>query len=833
MSEYMKKKKTAQTEQTKKTEALDPRQEMTNGIPNSVLQEIFAGTRKADASMLGTSETLAPSIAAKMSRAFGMDVSGVKISRSKDMAGTGMRGLAQGNRVILSPDVDLNTLEGQAILGHELSHIHAQAQGIGMGHAGLLQDASLERQADMEGMRAARGLSITQDTMDMGMGMNYGFGMQGVEGIQPLTGGISASASAPMQASLLDKLFGGKKKKEAAAPQQNNVPQISPEEEAATAAETKFLRTSKLTKYDANAEKKANENEAKNKGKKGKTNPYRMLISHASSYLASMKKAVVQGENRDYTISKAKLQAIRGIENIGNFQAVKNFLDASQNVPTPDNFYRKVTDDIAILKNTLRDGDGASFEAQRTALNNYINPFLKELEEVKASEIKTLITNNRILLNTKYDDIMRDIKKEKDELNREEKGSTAFNICLDSLKQKCASYDLSIDSGTGTLEMQLKEFTLTAGKEPKQAVVKKETTENQNKIEEQSQLKQNTGEQKTGEQIKGSNTNFDYGEDTYVGRPTATEEIAKANEINEEKPKEENNNQQSVNKVMTKEEREREEYNKNFGDKKKDRENKRNANENNVSEDVYILMQDALRRMNDVSEAKKYEYDRRRKSLVEFCTKHHILAKSEFDENGDLISGKIDTEGDDKDYKKKVANQIRRFLLKNRSDKITRMEEEERRRKEEEANKKAAEEMKRKEAELKKQQEIEQQQSAKKAEAKRRSVPTLGTPSKKDVAGRMGIPAKKVDVARYINAQISGSTAYGKLNTMRTKQKTGNLTLADVEELIRSVSATLRLTGTEDKGVVKSFVDLYVEFLDETFAAHPDWDKKPYYIGMD
>ena len=214
MSEYSEKEKQNEREEERKEERSTPEQRIAGRIPNSILQEIFAGTRKADASMLGTSETLAPSIAAKMSRAFGMDVSGVKISRSKDMEGTGMKGLTQGNRVILSPDVDLNTLEGQAILGHELSHVHAQAQGIGMGHVGLLQDASLEHQADVEGMRAARGLSITQDTMDMGMGMNYGFGMAGVEGVQSLTGGISASAAAPMQAFSL-KFWRKKKDKKA------------------------------------------------------------------------------------------------------------------------------------------------------------------------------------------------------------------------------------------------------------------------------------------------------------------------------------------------------------------------------------------------------------------------------------------------------------------------------------------------------------------------------------------------------------------------------------------------------------------------------------------
>ena len=201
MSEYMKKKQPVQPSQAKKAEAVDPRREMTNGIPNSVLQDIFAGKRKADASMMGHSDTLAPSIAAKMSRAFGMDLSGVQVSRSDKMKGTGMQGMAQGNKVVLSSDVDLNTMEGQVVLGHELSHIRAQSQGIGMGNSGLYQNASLEHQADVEGMRAARGLFASHEGgMEMGMGMSYGLGMKGLEGLTPLSGGMSASAGAPMQA---------------------------------------------------------------------------------------------------------------------------------------------------------------------------------------------------------------------------------------------------------------------------------------------------------------------------------------------------------------------------------------------------------------------------------------------------------------------------------------------------------------------------------------------------------------------------------------------------------------------------------------------------------
>ena len=173
----------------------------TNGIPNSALQDVFAGKRHADSSMMGHSRNLAPSIAAKMSRAFGMDLTGMQVYQSDAMAGSDMKGMAQGNKVVLSSDVDLNTTAGQAILGHEISHIHAQSQGIGMGNNGLYENAALEQQADTEGLLAAQGRSIYSDgAMDMGIGMSYGLGMQGVEGMTTLGGGMSANAGAPMQA---------------------------------------------------------------------------------------------------------------------------------------------------------------------------------------------------------------------------------------------------------------------------------------------------------------------------------------------------------------------------------------------------------------------------------------------------------------------------------------------------------------------------------------------------------------------------------------------------------------------------------------------------------
>ena len=173
---------------------------MTNGIPNSALLGVLQGNRKASGEMMGHKRNLAPSIAAKMSQAFGMDLTGMQFYQSDAMAGTGMKGISQGNKVVLSSEVNLNSGEGQAVLGHELSHIHAQSQGVGMGHSGLYNNAALEAKADREGIMAARGLPIYGDSTFENPGMSYGLGMKGVEGLTPISGGLSASAGAPMQA---------------------------------------------------------------------------------------------------------------------------------------------------------------------------------------------------------------------------------------------------------------------------------------------------------------------------------------------------------------------------------------------------------------------------------------------------------------------------------------------------------------------------------------------------------------------------------------------------------------------------------------------------------
>jgi len=165
-------------------------------IPNSVLCDVISGYKRPTSEMMGHRTDLAPSIQAKMSKAFGMDFSNLSLYKSDVMKDTGNKGMAQGNSVVLSSDINLNTLEGQAILGHELSHIHAQSMGIGLGHSGLYTNDALERQADTEGMMAAKGMNIFGESSSMDMGT----GMLSFDSLTPIGSGMGTTAGAPMQA---------------------------------------------------------------------------------------------------------------------------------------------------------------------------------------------------------------------------------------------------------------------------------------------------------------------------------------------------------------------------------------------------------------------------------------------------------------------------------------------------------------------------------------------------------------------------------------------------------------------------------------------------------
>ena len=121
----------------------------------------------------------------KMEGAFGMDLSSVKLYENRAVGKAGAEAVAQGSKIAFAPGkLDFSSTRGQALLGHEISHVASQARGEVKG-SGFLNDSVLEARADREGMMAAHGESVSA-----------GYGGASA----PLSNASAASAAGPMQA---------------------------------------------------------------------------------------------------------------------------------------------------------------------------------------------------------------------------------------------------------------------------------------------------------------------------------------------------------------------------------------------------------------------------------------------------------------------------------------------------------------------------------------------------------------------------------------------------------------------------------------------------------
>ena len=146
---------------------------------DALKQGLAAPTRE----QLGRQVDLPGAIRAKMEASFGADLSAVKLYESQTVADAGAQAVAQGSRVAFAPGVlDLTSQSGQALLGHELSHVVSQARGEVSG-GGLVRDQALEARADREGTLAAAGAQICAGPVTA-----------------PLSSSAAAPAAAPMQA---------------------------------------------------------------------------------------------------------------------------------------------------------------------------------------------------------------------------------------------------------------------------------------------------------------------------------------------------------------------------------------------------------------------------------------------------------------------------------------------------------------------------------------------------------------------------------------------------------------------------------------------------------
>lgn len=152
-------------------------------IGNQSMEALMSGQTAPSRQNMGQKVDLPEAIRAKMENSFGADLSGVEVYKSQAVADAGAEAITMGSKIAFAPGkLDFASSGGQALLGHELSHVVSQARGEVTG-SGFLSDHALEARADREGAMAAAGEQVYSGP------------------VTPLsTSSVSASAG-PMQAS--------------------------------------------------------------------------------------------------------------------------------------------------------------------------------------------------------------------------------------------------------------------------------------------------------------------------------------------------------------------------------------------------------------------------------------------------------------------------------------------------------------------------------------------------------------------------------------------------------------------------------------------------------
>ncbi len=128
------------------------------------MSSLRAMMESSEPNQRGRKIDLQTAMRAKMENAFGADLSHIRLYESQAVADAGASALAQGSDIAFAPgQSDFSSMQGQALLGHELSHVVTQARGEAHG-SGMLENPSLESRADQEGRMAAHGERIYPDT---------------------------------------------------------------------------------------------------------------------------------------------------------------------------------------------------------------------------------------------------------------------------------------------------------------------------------------------------------------------------------------------------------------------------------------------------------------------------------------------------------------------------------------------------------------------------------------------------------------------------------------------------------------------------------------------
>ena len=131
------------------------------------IDALRAGAAAPTREQMGHRVDLPDAMREKMENAFGADLSAVKLYESAAVRDAGAEAVTQGSSIAFAPGMlDFTSYGGQALLGHEISHVVSQARGEVTG-SGFLNDHALEARADREGAMAAAGQQIAAPTSAM------------------------------------------------------------------------------------------------------------------------------------------------------------------------------------------------------------------------------------------------------------------------------------------------------------------------------------------------------------------------------------------------------------------------------------------------------------------------------------------------------------------------------------------------------------------------------------------------------------------------------------------------------------------------------------------
>ncbi len=162
--------------------------------PQPSMEALRTGAAVPSRAQMGRRVDLPGAILEKMESAFGADLSAVRLYESQAVDDAGAQAITRGASIAFAPGLlDFSSFGGQALLGHELSHVVSQARGEVPRSGGFLSDGEVETRSDREGAMAAAGQQIAMPST-------------------ALTTVSAAGAAGPMQAS--------KKKSETAVPRQ-------------------------------------------------------------------------------------------------------------------------------------------------------------------------------------------------------------------------------------------------------------------------------------------------------------------------------------------------------------------------------------------------------------------------------------------------------------------------------------------------------------------------------------------------------------------------------------------------------------------------------------